>query len=154
MTLCISLTKLLVARDNIENDYCSNQSYFVITSPGIEVKSLWKHICSRVLFQGIDKPERATCCCGAFLSTSCGWLNLGRLVTLGDLYASAVFFSAVESYLRPRVLTLCMTFYAVAFPCLLLFLSCVPFCSLICILILFYKSSCVLAACLIALTSN
>ena len=62
-------------------------------------------------------------------------------MTLGDLYASAVFFSAVEFYLRPRVLTLCMTFYAVAFPCRLLFLSCVPFCSLICILILFYKSS-------------
>jgi hypothetical protein len=58
MTLCISLTKLLVARDNIENDYCSNQSYFVITSPGIEVKKSVETsvaaYCSRALINPND----------------------------------------------------------------------------------------------------
>jgi hypothetical protein len=37
VTLCVSLTKLLVTRDDIENGNWSCRHYFVVTSPGIKV---------------------------------------------------------------------------------------------------------------------
>jgi hypothetical protein len=56
-------------------------------------------------------------------------------VALVDLYFSSFV------YFRLFILNLRCTFYATTFPCHLLFLSCVPFSSSICILTLWYKSS-------------
>jgi len=53
VTLCISLTALLVTCDSAENGNWSCQRYF----PRHKSKSLWKHVGSRILLQVIDNPN-------------------------------------------------------------------------------------------------